>query len=255
VKTAPFPPIVQGEPTPPPVERVDPAFAAAMSEALEALERGDWPAAREALQRAGAIRPSAPAVADGLARVDQAEKLLAIAAHRAAASRFESDERWAAAAQEYAAVLALDPTIRFARDGKQRCVERADLDRSLEYHLGHPERLSSDVVLEEAELLVDKAAALEPAGARLRDQVARLTTLLERAAIPIRVLIESDDLTEVTVYKVGRLGTFLTHELELRPGAYTVVGSRQGYRDVRRELVVVAGEDPEPLVVRCEEKI
>ena len=255
VTTEPPPSIVQSEPPEPPVERVDPAFAAAMSVALEALERGDWPAAREALHRAGAIRPGAPAVADGLARVDQAEKLAAIAAHRAAADRSESEESWADAAREYTAVLALDPTIRFAQDGKARCVLRANLDRRLDYHLSHPERLSSDEVLEEAKLLVDKAAAVEPAGARLRDQVARLTALIESVAIPVRVLIQSDDLTEVTVYKVGRLGAFLTHELELRPGAYTVVGSRQGYRDVRRELVVVAGENPEPLVVRCEEKI
>jgi hypothetical protein len=194
-------------------------------------------------------------VADGLARVDQAEKLAAIAAHRAAASRSESEERWADAAREYTAVLALDPTIRFAQNGKERCVLRADLDRRLDYHLSHPERLSSDEVLEEAKLLVDRAAAVEPEGARLQDQVARLTALIERVAIPVRVVIQSDDLTEVMVYKVGRLGAFLTHELELRPGSYTVVGSRQGYRDVRRELVVVAGENPEPLVVRCEEKI
>jgi len=248
-------PQARPEPNEPPVERVDPAFAAAMSEALEAMEREDWPAAREALRRAGAIRPRAPAVADGLARVEQAEKLLAIGAHRAAASRLESEERWAEAAREYAAVLALDPTIRFAQDGRERCALRVDLDQRLEYHLSHPERLSSDVVLDEARLLVDRAAAVEPSGARLRDQVARLTVLIESMAVPIRVLIESDDLTEVTVYKVGRLGSFLSHELELRPGSYTVVGSRQGYRDVRHELVVVAGQAPEPLVVRCEEKI
>jgi serine/threonine protein kinase len=255
VRSEPPPSIVQSERNEPPVKRIDPAFADAMSEALEALERGDWPAAREALHRAGAIRPGAPAVADGLARVDQAEKLAAIAAHRAAASLSESEERWADAAREYTAVLALDPTIRFAQNGKERCVLRADLDRRLDYHLSHPERLSSDEVLEEAKLLVDRAAAVEPEGARLQDQVARLTALIERVAIPVRVVIQSDDLTEVMVYKVGRLGAFLTHELELRPGSYTVVGSRQGYRDVRRELVVVAGENPEPLVVRCEEKI
>ncbi len=75
------------------------------------------------------------------------------------------------------------------------------------------------------------------------------------ASAPVRVRLESDDETEVTVYTVGRLGTFRERELELRPGAYTVVGSRRGYRDVRHQLVVVAGQEPEPLVVRCEEKI
>ena len=71
----------------------------------------------------------------------------------------------------------------------------------------------------------------------------------------MRVQLESDELTDVRVYKIGRLGTFERTELELRPGRYGVVGSRDGYRDVRHELVIVAGEVPQPLVVRCEEKI
>jgi len=59
----------------------------------------------------------------------------------------------------------------------------------------------------------------------------------------------------VTIYRVGRLGTFTRQTLDLRPGTYTIVGSRQGYRDVRLELVVRPGETPAPLSVRCEEEI
>ena len=86
----------------------------------------------------------------------------------------------------------------------------------------------------------------------LRDR--DLDAMLQVAATPVRVRLESDNLTRVTVYKVGALGAFEQHELKLRPGKYTVVGSRKGYRDVRRELVVVPGEES-TLVVRCEEKI
>ena len=43
--------------------------------------------------------------------------------------------------------------------------------------------------------------------------------------------------------------------LELAPGSYTVVGTRPGYRDVRREINVVPGATLEPVVIRCEEKI
>jgi hypothetical protein len=41
----------------------------------------------------------------------------------------------------------------------------------------------------------------------------------------------------------------------LRPGAYTVVGSRVGYRDVRRQIRVGADGVAGPVVVRCEEPI
>ena len=42
--------------------------------------------------------------------------------------------------------------------------------------------------------------------------------------------------TEVSIYRVGRLGAFDRKDVELLPGRYTVVGMRAGFRDVRREL-------------------
>ncbi len=67
--------------------------------------------------------------------------------------------------------------------------------------------------------------------------------------------LESDNITRVTVYRIGELGSFARHTLELVPGTYTVVGTRPGYRDVRRELAVRPGQVPEVLVIRCEERI
>ena len=44
-------------------------------------------------------------------------------------------------------------------------------------------------------------------------------------------------------------------DVELLPGRYTVVGTREGYRDVRREVVLPPGAAPAALTVRCEEPI
>ena len=41
----------------------------------------------------------------------------------------------------------------------------------------------------------------------------------------------------------------------LLPGTYTVVGTRNGYRDVRQSFKILPGEPLGPVVVRCEEKI
>ena len=84
--------------------------------------------------------------------------------------------------------------------------------------------------------------------------MADLDRLLTVAMTPVSVTLESDNLTEVTLLKVGRLGMFSTRTLELRPGAYTAVGSRQGYHDVRRSFRVSPG-DAAPVAVRCEEPI
>ena len=107
----------------------------------------------------------------------------------------------------------------------------------------------------EATNLLAEAQAVPSPGPKLQSQTNKLEQLLALAGVRVRVLLESDNLTEVTVYKVGRLGAFERRELSLRPGTYTVVGSRKGYRDVRRQLVVRGDRESETLAVRCEEKI
>jgi hypothetical protein len=233
----------------------DNTFARWMSEGLNALDRGDYAAARAAFDQAEKVRPGSTQVAEGLAQVDEAEKLEAIARHRDRAASLEAGENWEAAAAEYRAVLGLDPALQFAREGVARSDRRLDLSQRLAYHLSHPGRFTSEAVLEEAWTLLDEASEVRPAGPVHSRQAEELRQLLAAAGTTVRVVLESDEKTEVTVYQVGRLGAFLRREMELRPGTYTVVGSRPGYRDVRRKLVVEPQAEPEPLVVRCEEKI
>ena len=131
----------------------------------------------------------------------------------------------------------------------------ADLAERIDYHLANPGRLSSDEVFEEVVELQVEAADVEPAGPEHHRRVAALERLVELAGAPLPVILLSDAMTQVIVYKVGRMGAFERRELQLRPGVYTVVGSRPGYRDVRMSLVVEAGKAPPPLTVVCEEPI
>ncbi len=100
-----------------------------------------------------------------------------------------------------------------------------------------------------------KATEIKSAGPKLEQQIADLSRQITAFSTPLRTHLESDSLTEVVIYRIGRLGTFEQRALELRPGTYTVIGSRRGYRDVRRQLVITPGVEPEPLQIRCEEKI
>ncbi len=243
----------------PPPTRETPApadgYVGAMSAGLEALGRQDWAAAREALARAEQLRPGEPQTADAMARAEAGLRAATIATLRQKATALEAEERWRDAAGAYEAVLALDPAVAFAQTGRARSREREAVMAKLSFHLKNPQRLSSASVLEEAATLAVTASELEPTGPRLRQDAEALGRLVEAYSTPVLAVLESDGLTEVTVYKVGRLGTFSRHQLELRPGNYTVVGSRRGYRDVRRQLIVAPGEEPQPLVVRCEARI
>ena len=92
--------------------------------------------------------------------------------------------------------------------------------------------------MQEAIALLEKAAALPSAGPRWNTDLERAQQTVKSYQQPVPVRLTSDKKTLVTVYKVGRLGTFATHDLELRPGSYTIVGSADGCQDVRKEVIV-----------------
>jgi hypothetical protein len=236
-------------------ERRADAFRSAMSEAQAAMARGDWPAARQALARAAALEPGSPAVADARRRVEDGERSQALAEQREAARAYEAKEDWRRALAEYEAALKLDPAVAFALEGRERTAARASLAERLDYHIAHPLRLSTDAVAREAERLLQEAREIDSPGPRHRRQIAALEQALARSRAAVPVVLESDGKTDVVVHKVGRLGRFARKVLELRPGTYTVVGTRSGFRDVRHQLVVSPDGPPPPLVVRCEEEI
>ena len=89
----------------------------------------------------------------------------------------------------------------------------------------------------------------------MQAQLIQLQLQLQVSRIPVRVNLVSDQMTEVFIYRIGKIGTFADHSVRLVPGKYTLIGTRDGYRDVRLQLVVLPGIPPEPVLIRCEEKI
>jgi tetratricopeptide (TPR) repeat protein len=233
----------------------DREYVEAMSIGLAALENRQWQVAQDAFARASRLRPDAPEVADGLARARAGRRRESVADSLRRAREFERNEAWRDAEKMYSSVLAIDPESAPALDGRTRTETRANLDEKLEFHLANPGRLSTAPVFDGATSCLEEALETVPSGPRLEGQIARLETLLKVASTPVAVVLESDASTEVLVYRVGRLGTFTRRELSLKPGTYTVVGSRSGYRDVRLQLVVVPGSRPETFVVRCTESL
>ena len=230
-------------------------FVEAMSEGLAALESHRWQAALAAFERASRLRPDAPEVADGMGRARAGQRRDTIADGLRRARELERSEEWREAEKMYTAVLEIDPESAVALAGQRTTDARANLDEKLEFHLANPGRMSTPAVFDDASACLEEALETVPSGPRIESQMARLEAALKRASTPVPVVLESDDMTDVVVYRVGRLGTFTRRELALKPGAYPVVGSRPGYRDVRLQLVVTPGSQTKPLVVRCAERL
>jgi hypothetical protein len=229
-------------------------FRQLMSGALSDLQSGHLERAGEALQRAEQLKPQDPAVADTrelLARERQQARLARL--RRDAENRARAED-WSAAANLYQQALQTEPNAGFARQGLELARERRELHRQLERYLDDPARLQSPEPRANAEHLL---ATLNPGPEqpKLSEKLAKLEQQVAQARTPIPVTLHSDGHTEVVIYHVGRLGRFQQRSLELQPGRYTAVGSRDGYRDVRRQFQVQADRPPAPVLVRCEDPL
>lgn len=237
-------------------------YEALMSRGMQALTDERYADAEQAFKAALAMRSDSDEARDGLLQAEQGAQLEHIALAEARGLAFERRELWAQAIAQYEQALETDRTLGFAREGLERARARADLDVKLVNLIDNPSLLLRDDVLESAAaLLVDAretaAAARAETGEqpRLTAQIDRLDELIAIATTPVTVRLLSDEKTEVTLYRVGSLGTFAAREVELRPGHYTVVGSRDGFRDVRRTFSVMPGREIEPISVVCVDAI
>lgn len=233
----------------------DAEFESRMSQGFAALAAEKFGDATQQFRAALALRPQAREALEGVTQAEQGAKLDQIALVEARAFAFERRELWEQAIAQYRGVLATDANLVFAQTGLERAQARAGLDTKLTNLIGNPTLLFSDSVLADARGLLDEARVQAESGSRLEQQITDIDRLIALAAAPIAVQIESDRLTDVTVYRVGALGMFASTQVELRPGTYTVIGSRDGYRDVRRTFTVLPGRTLAPVSVICVEPI
>ena len=224
-----------------------------LSEGFRALERGEHDEAIAAFDRVLKANPADPDGLAGRQQAMQARLLAEIDRLRNAAERQESEDEWSKALASYDAILDIDPSLRFARDGKARIAARMALIESMQTFIDDPGLLSDNNEFARAREVLAEANANPDGGPLFRAQLDDLRAIVERGSIPVALVIDSDNETEILIQKVGTFGPFLRHELKLRPGRYVIVGSRDGYRDVRDEITLEAGF--EPVEIRCTEPI
>jgi hypothetical protein len=230
-------------------------FKQLMSEGLAAFHRNDLQNARAKLQKAKSIKPDSREALDALALVDQAMRQSRIGVLQRDAQVAEQNEDWETALRAYLAILELDPNLQFAVRSKERALTQIRLQKRIEFFLKKPEELQSDTQLNNAILLLAEAGATDSKGPRLAAQLQELEVLVRQAQLPVKMTIASDNLTEIIIYRVGKLGKLTSHELNLKPGTYTVIGTRDGYQDIRQEVRLKPGQESVRITVVCKVKI
>ena len=233
----------------------DRAFQDLMGQALAAIETGTFDSAEKSLIQAAKINPGHSAIKDARVRLVSARRQQTLLGLRKQSEQLVVAEDWTAAIQLYQRALAIDSQAAFALNGLGAAQNRQRLHRQLDHYLADTTRLFSEEPRENASKLLEgnrQVAASEPT---LSAKLSKLQQAVTLAATPVDLLIMSDNLTEVTVYKIGRLGSFEQKRLNLLPGKYTITGSRQGYRDVLKTVDLKPGVNGQSLNIRTEEQI
>jgi hypothetical protein len=231
-------------------------YAAAAGEGYAALGAGRLDEARAAFQRAHAARPDGAEAAEGLRRVAAASVGRGPGTvSRSHAEQLEAQERWGDALTAYSYLLRRDGGDSYAQMGKAHAQARLELDDELQGFIDHPDRLGAAVARDQAAALLQSAQEEPSPGPILRSQIARLAALLPGLDKPVSLSLVSDSQTQVAIPSIGSFGTFAERDIQLKPGHYTVIGTRDGYHEVRRDITVSPGQNSQTVTVRCDQPI
>ncbi len=233
----------------------DRKFRRHMSRAYSAMDSGDYEAAVVAFNEAGTIYPGHTAISQGLAQVRNRNSQQKVNQQIARASELEANEQWAQAVIVYDTLLTQDPTLTEAKVKLIPARVRAGLDLRLNEIIDEPLKLAEPSEYRSAYTSLVDARGISDPGHNLQSQIGQIEVLLKRALTSVNVIFESDNLTDVTLFRVARLGQFQQTSLTLKPGKYIAAGTRRGYRDVRVEFIITGEPLENPIVVSCQEPI
>jgi tetratricopeptide (TPR) repeat protein len=230
-------------------------FRGFMSEGFKALDRDNFEQASAAFNRAGAVYANHPAVEQALAQLETRRSQLWVTSNMARAAEFEKQEKWQQAKSVYQKLLLADATLTDVRVKQIPVSVRADLDQRIQAVIKDPLALAASSQLRKAQSALQDASGIANPGAVLKGQISSLKQIIKASQTPIEVALTSDSITNVTLFRVARLGTFEQTSVSLKPGRYIAAGTRSGYRDVRIEFTVTDKGFDSPISVSCSEAI
>ena len=234
---------------------LDRKFNKQMSDGFAAMEKKRFSQARVSFNQALKLKPRAAEARAALEQTNHKLTTININSLLATARELEEREKWQEALDKYKAALSLDGSLAEAQKGRQFATLRNKLHNRLELILSQPDRLFDSKVYDETVEFENKLSALSGPGPVLRKQLVSLNRILDKANTPVEVNLQSDNLTLVTLHKVGELGKFLEKSFSIRPGKYVVVGIREGYQDVRKPFLVDPDKPQQTIIVQATEKI
>ena len=234
---------------------LDREFYRSMSSGFAALDDNRLVQAQESFNDALRLKPNSSETHNALELTKSKLTKAKINSILSDSKKLEIEEKWHDALSGYNSALSLDASLAEAQSGQLRTSIRVQIHDKLEQILTQSERLYDQAVYDEILTFHKTVSSVSNPGPILTSQLDKLTKLLNKTVAPVSIILQSDNLTKVTLYKIGELGYFTSKELSVRPGHYVIVGHRAGYRDVRIEFFADP-DKPSPVInIQADKKI
>jgi len=230
-------------------------FTRLINQGYASLKKRQYGDARTAFTTAQKLAPNSDKPKQGIASIEQAIRSEKLSALTAEAQHFEDAQDWGNATKSYQQMLALSSNFPTAQQGLERSRQRESILSKLNEHINRKLRLGSSQVANEAKQLLKEISSINNPGSKIEQSAITLNELIQLANQPISITLQSDNQTDIAIFKIGKLGKFDQRKIELKTGKYTIVGSRAGFRDIRNILSVASDMSSKIISVHCDEPI
>ncbi len=231
-------------------------FDALVQTGRAALEKKDIKQARANLAKAARIFSDRKEIALLSGEIKRAEMKIIRRDLAAKARAAENDDDWPGAEAYYAEAVKTFPRAGQFEAGLKlaRLINRRT--QGLEQALSRPGRLSDSGVAEAARKLIKESRQTAGRSPKLRRLAAQLSAAVQRASLPVPVVVHSDNRTRVSVLGVGVIGKVKRYQLKegLKPGTYTFKGERRGFKDKLVQIRISHGGSASVTVI-CDEPV
>ena len=231
------------------------SFDAHISSGFSEIENNRIKEARYHYQKAKKIDPKRKELKVLLNQVLAEEKTRRIQQAINKADQAIRDDNWQQVKANYATVIKDMPENEAAIIGLKRANEILGFQLALSQHINSPYRLNDNGVLSAVKKILMQAEVASEHSSKLKMQIDQLNKLITTFNRFIPVTVMSDNLTDVKVRGIGKLGVILRKTIQLKPGNYTFEGTRKGFKSKLLQVLIPYNQNNYSVSIICDESI
>ena len=170
------------------------------------------------------------------------------------AIRAKKEENWQQAFEYYSDILGLDSSLTRAIKEKAFAKRRIELENIISEFLDKPSLLFDSKNLTDARTILTNIKREPVVGPKLSKKISSLEEYIMLSDKQKKLIILSDNVTEVWLGKDRLLGVFKERTVELKPGEYTLYGYRDIFSDASKFFEIKHKEESKSIEISCQIK-